>query len=92
MGEIQYIKEIIYFIFFAISNIAFVWLVQDFLLFGWVFFFWLWLQLFTEGGDSVEPCTAALRFSDQSVALCGERRKCSRCVLNLVTSSNFDNY
>lgn len=42
-----------------------------------------------EGGDSVGP--VVLRFSAQSVALYRERRKCSR-VLNLVTSSNFDDY
>lgn len=91
MGELQYIKEVIYFISFAIPNIVCVWLVWVFSAY-WSFFFWLWLQLFVEGGDSVELCTAALRFSAQSVPLYGKRRKCSHCVLNLVTSSNFDDY
>lgn len=45
-----------------------------------------------EGGHSVEPGTAALRGSAQAVALYEERRKCACCVLNLVTSSNFDDY
>lgn len=45
-----------------------------------------------EGGDSVELCAAALRLPPQSAALCGERRKCSGCVLNLVTSGNSDDY
>lgn len=45
-----------------------------------------------ERENSVELCTAVLRFCAQSVAPYGERRKCSRCVLNLVTSSNFDDY
>lgn len=57
--------------------------------------FFLPLALTAAGGrgrGSVDVGTAVLASSIQSVALCEERRKCSHCVLNLVTSSNFNDY
>lgn len=87
MSELRYIKQITYFIFFTIPNTTF-WLVSE----PKKVYFSDCLQLFMEGENSVELCTAVHRFCAQSVALYGKRRKCSHCVLNLVTSGNFDDY